>query len=69
VKPLASCANGCGVPPSPPSLVICGKCLDKIGARLARWARQGYVDGDPARSARTGAASAEARRGDEGAGR
>jgi len=35
------------VPPSPPSKVICRACLDKIGARLRRWAAQGYVDQDP----------------------
>jgi hypothetical protein len=29
-KALESCANGCGVPPVPPSLVICRPCQDKI---------------------------------------
>jgi hypothetical protein len=29
-KPLETCANGCGVPPAPPSLVICRPCQDKI---------------------------------------
>lgn len=48
MKPLAECANGCGGPPSPPSKVICKTCLDKIGARLARWAAQGFVDDDAA---------------------
>jgi hypothetical protein len=33
-KPLALCANGCGVPPKPPSLVICGACIDKITRTL-----------------------------------
>lgn len=33
-EPLAECANGCGVPPSPPSLVICRTCMDKIGGKL-----------------------------------
>jgi hypothetical protein len=33
-KALESCANGCGVPPKPPSLVICGKCMDKITRTL-----------------------------------
>lgn len=42
--PLERCANGCDAPPKPPSLVICGPCLDRIGARLARWAKQGHVD-------------------------
>ena len=44
---LKLCANGCGIPPSPPSLVICRACQDKITARLRRWATQGYVDDDP----------------------
>ena len=30
MKALKFCANGCGVPPDPPSLVICKKCKDKI---------------------------------------
>ena len=34
MKPLATCANGCGVPPSPPSLVICRACQDKITRTL-----------------------------------
>jgi hypothetical protein len=33
-KPLKLCANGCGVPPDPPSLVICRACQDKITATL-----------------------------------
>lgn len=33
-KPLAMCANGCGVPPSPPSLVICRECQGKITKTL-----------------------------------
>lgn len=33
-KPLRWCANGCGVPPKPPSLVICGACMDKITQTL-----------------------------------
>ena len=32
--PLTTCANGCGIPPCPPSLVICRKCMDKISAKL-----------------------------------
>jgi len=40
-KPLESCVNGCGIPPSPPSLVICGPCQDKITdffrGEIARW--------------------------------
>jgi hypothetical protein len=36
--PLALCANGCGVPPCPPSLVICRKCMDRIGEQLERGA-------------------------------
>ena len=34
MKPLKLCANGCGVPPAPPSLVICKACQDKITAFL-----------------------------------
>jgi hypothetical protein len=45
--PLEYCANGCGVPPAPPSLVICAACRKKIGDRLRRWAGQGFVDQDP----------------------
>lgn len=33
-KPLARCAKGCDAPPKPPSLVICGKCMDKITRKL-----------------------------------
>lgn len=33
-KPLKSCANGCGVPPAPPSLVICKPCTEKVGQTL-----------------------------------
>lgn len=32
--PLKTCANGCCIPPCPPSLVICRKCIDKISAKL-----------------------------------
>mgnify|MGYP007039173139 CR=1 FL=1 len=32
--PLKACANGCGIPPDPPSLVICRMCMDKISAKL-----------------------------------
>lgn len=38
MKALKQCANGCGVPPCPPSLVICRECMDKIGATLKRLA-------------------------------
>ena len=34
--PLKECANGCGVPPCPPSLVICRKCMDKISETLKK---------------------------------
>lgn len=34
--PLKLCANGCGVPPAPPSLVICKACQDKITEFLNR---------------------------------
>ena len=34
MKPLKSCANGCGVPPAPPSKVICKPCQDKITRNL-----------------------------------
>lgn len=34
MKPLPACANGCGVPPDPPSLVICRKCQDRISEQL-----------------------------------
>ena len=47
MRALKLCANGCGVPPQPPSKVICGACTKKIGDRLRRWAAQGYVDNDP----------------------
>ena len=33
-KALARCANGCDRPPKPPSLVICGECMDKITRTL-----------------------------------
>jgi hypothetical protein len=33
-KKLKYCANGCGVPPDLPSLVICKKCQDKITKTL-----------------------------------
>jgi len=39
--PLAACANGCDVPPAPPSLVICRACQDKITAKLELWAERG----------------------------
>lgn len=32
--PLELCANGCGVPPCPPSLVICCECQRKITRSL-----------------------------------
>ena len=38
MKPLKNCANGCDVPPSPPSKVICRECIDKITAKLEEWA-------------------------------
>lgn len=47
MKALERCANGCDAPPSPPSKVICRACMDKIRARLKRWAGQGFVDEDP----------------------
>jgi len=34
IKPLALCANGCGVPPAAPSKVICKKCQQKITHKL-----------------------------------
>jgi len=37
----AACANGCDVPPAPPSLVICRACQDKITAKLELWAERG----------------------------
>ena len=43
MKPLKSCANGCGVPPCPPSLVICRACMDRITRNLERLA--GLRDG------------------------
>lgn len=38
MKPLKLCANGCGVPPAPPSLVICKACQGKITETLERLA-------------------------------
>lgn len=32
--PLETCANGCGVHPVPPSLVICGACQGRITRKL-----------------------------------
>lgn len=32
--PLKSCSNGCGVPPCPPSLVICCECQRRISRNL-----------------------------------
>ena len=32
--PLKRCANGCDRPPKPPSLVICGECMDRITAKM-----------------------------------
>ena len=55
MRALKLCANGCGVPPAPPSKVIGRACMDKIGARLRRWATQGYVDDDPAPGPPSGA--------------
>ncbi len=34
MEPLKRCANGCDAPPKPPSLVICGKCMDKVSSNL-----------------------------------
>jgi len=34
MKKLKWCANGCGVPPESPSLVICKKCQEKITKTL-----------------------------------
>ena len=34
MKPLKLCANGCGVPPAPPSKVICKVCQEKITANM-----------------------------------
>lgn len=34
MKALKWCANGCGVPPKPPSKVICGECTAKIFKNL-----------------------------------
>lgn len=33
-KPLRSCVNHPGVPPSPPSLVLCRECLDNITTKI-----------------------------------
>ncbi len=38
--PLEKCANGCDVPPAPPSLVICRVCQDKITEKLRVWAER-----------------------------
>lgn len=37
-RPLKTCANGCGVPPAPPSLVICKPCQERITRKLEEWA-------------------------------
>lgn len=36
MKPLKFCANGCGVPPEPPSKVICKDCQHKITETLRK---------------------------------
>ena len=46
MNPLVKCANGCDAAPSPPSLVICRACMDKIGLRLRRWANGERSDAD-----------------------
>lgn len=38
MKPLKLCANGCGVPPCPPSKVICRACMDRISETLRKLA-------------------------------
>lgn len=38
--PLQTCANGCGIPPCPPSLVICRKCMDKMNRPMTLSRRQ-----------------------------
>jgi len=50
--PLEKCANGCDSPPSPPSLVICRECIDKITAKLRALA--GLPEKDPERNADDG---------------
>jgi hypothetical protein len=40
-KALTVCANGDGRPVSPPSLVICRECQDKIGATLRAMVERG----------------------------
>lgn len=42
--PLEKCANGCGVSPSLPSLVICRECINRISRNLERIA--GRLDGE-----------------------
>ena len=39
-KPLEWCANGDGRRVSPPSLVICRECQDKISATLDRMVKE-----------------------------
>lgn len=51
-RPLEQCANGCGVPPAPPSKVICQECTDRITRKLERWAKQGFADDLPEDRAR-----------------
>ena len=46
-RPLAECANGCGVPPCPPSLVICRACMDAITLELEEMERR-MAERDPA---------------------
>lgn len=45
--PFALCVNGCGVPPSPPSLVICRACIDRITRNLERIAGQRDGEHEP----------------------
>lgn len=33
-KPLAECVNGCGLPPCPPSLVLCAICLRGLDDKM-----------------------------------
>ena len=44
MKALTLCANGCDVPPAPPSKVLCKSCMDKLTVKFRRWAEQGYDD-------------------------
>lgn len=38
--PLKTCANGCGCPPAPPSLVICKACQERITQKLEAMAER-----------------------------